>query len=163
MSNNQALLLDVDHTVIKPKSGNTFPEDEHDWRFIGEILPFIRRKFLSGYKVVFVTNQAGVAYGYTTKEELKRKFDRMRIKLARYLGGSSHRTGITKGEFPLYMCTEKESYYRKPNPGMIYQAALDHKLDLKNSVMIGDSETDEEAANNASVGKFYYINQILVN
>ena len=38
---------------------------------------------------------------------------------------------------------------RKPKPGLILQAVTDFQIDLSESYMIGDSETDIQAARNA--------------
>ena len=38
---------------------------------------------------------------------------------------------------------------RKPKPGLIIQAVTDFKIDLSQSYMIGNSETDLQAARNA--------------
>ena len=48
----------------------------------------------------------------------------------------------------------KDSYNRKPNPGMIVQASKDHLINLNESIMIGDKETDYKAAINAKL-KYY--------
>lgn len=45
---------------------------------------------------------------------------------------------------------------RKPNPGMILRAAAEHDLDLERSIMIGDRESDMEAARRAGVRGFLF-------
>ena len=40
---------------------------------------------------------------------------------------------------------------RKPSPGMLLQAAKNHSIDMHNSWMIGDKETDINAANLAGI------------
>jgi D-glycero-D-manno-heptose 1,7-bisphosphate phosphatase len=40
---------------------------------------------------------------------------------------------------------------RKPNPGMLVEAAEKHNVDLGKSLMIGDMDTDREAARRAGV------------
>ena len=54
----------------------------------------------------------------------------------------SHGKGIYK----------KDSYMRKPNPGMIYKAVEKHNINLAESIMIGDNISDVEAGQNAGVG-----------
>ena len=48
----------------------------------------------------------------------------------------------------------KDSYDRKPNPGMILKAVDEHNLDIKNSIFIGDKESDRQAASRAGIPYF---------
>jgi D-glycero-D-manno-heptose 1,7-bisphosphate phosphatase len=45
----------------------------------------------------------------------------------------------------------KKDYMTKPNPGMIHHAADKHGIDLKQSIMVGDMDSDEGAAQKAGV------------
>ena len=47
--------------------------------------------------------------------------------------------------------SEKLSYFRKPNPGMIIRALKEFNLDKKKSFMIGDEERDALAAKRAGI------------
>jgi histidinol phosphatase-like enzyme len=47
---------------------------------------------------------------------------------------------------------KKDSFDRKPNPGMLLRAAKKHGLDLGRSIMIGDKDLDMQAASKAGVG-----------
>src|SRR5437763_3396517 len=46
----------------------------------------------------------------------------------------------------------RESFDRKPNPGMILRARDDFGLDLSRSVLVGDKDSDIEAGRAAGVG-----------
>ena len=47
---------------------------------------------------------------------------------------------------------------RKPNPGMILNAQKEFDIDLNNSILVGDKNSDIEAGINAKVGKNYLVN-----
>jgi histidinol phosphatase-like enzyme len=47
---------------------------------------------------------------------------------------------------------KKDSLCRKPNPGMLLHAAKKHGIDLRSSIMIGDKDSDMQAASRAGVG-----------
>ncbi len=47
------------------------------------------------------------------------------------------------------MCPESRRKCRKPAPGMVLEAAIDHAIDLGRSFLIGDKEIDAECAHNA--------------
>ena len=55
-----------------------------------------------------------------------------------------------EGERPEYKC---DCNCRKPKPGLFLQAAKEFNIDLSQSYMIGDSDSDIEAGRNAGVQK----------
>ena len=56
-----------------------------------------------------------------------------------------------------YKFNSTEFKKRKPNPGMIFEAKKKWNLNLKNSIIIGDSKVDELLANKLNI-KFYKVN-----
>lgn len=100
-----------------------------------ELLPgvgeAVRTLVDSGYEVVVVSNQRGVARGLVTLETLHAIEERLRREARRPIG--------------FYYCTHDEHEgcdCRKPKPGLLLQAARELGLDLARSTMIGDSESD---------------------
>jgi D-glycero-D-manno-heptose 1,7-bisphosphate phosphatase len=104
----------------------------------------------SGMKTVVITNQAGVARGYFGEELVREIHDKISTTLAR--------AGAFIDKF--YYCphhpTEGKGIYRttctcrKPEPGMLLQAAEELDIDLARSYLIGDTLRDIETA--AKVG-----------
>ena len=88
--------------------------------------------------VVLVTNQRGVARGLMSLADVMAVNDR----LITLLGGMNAHIDA------LYVCPhgEGECACRKPLPGLLLSAAMDHSvIELSRSVMIGDSESDVAA------------------
>ena len=46
---------------------------------------------------------------------------------------------------------KKDSYLRKPNPGMLLEAQKKHKINLQTSILIGDKKSDIEAGKSAGI------------
>ena len=102
-----------------------------------------------GYRVVLVTNQSAVARGICSEKQIRR--------LHRELQGYFSRHGATIDA--VYYCPylnngavrhyRRSSQLRKPQPGMLLQAARDLSLDLPGSYMIGDT-LDDVAAGKAA-------------
>lgn len=142
----RAVFLDRDGTIIE------------DTGYIGEcnkikFLPMVSEaiKLLNenGFKVIITTNQSGVARGYFTEETV--------IEINKYIQESLAKQGAFIDM--VYYCPHhvegivkeyrRECYWRKPNPGMIEEAAREHNIDLKNSFTIGDKISDTEAGHRA--------------
>ena len=96
----------------------------------------------AGYLVIVVSNQSAVARGICSKKEIE--------LLHRELQGHFSKAGavITAFYFCPYLADgtvaayRRQSPQRKPEPGMLLQAARDFKLDLASSFMIGDKTDD---------------------
>ncbi|KPL19719.1 MAG: hypothetical protein AMJ92_01905 [candidate division Zixibacteria bacterium SM23_81] len=102
----------------------------------------IRRLNQLGLKVVLATNQSGVARGYLTEEELDRIHKLLKEMLAEH---GAHLDAV-------YYCPEMPdsgSACRKPEIGMMEQAAQDLDIDLRRSYMVGDMAIDMEMGRRA--------------
>ena len=74
--------FDIDGTIITTQSGKVFPKDLHDWRILyPEVPASLKQLVRDGFKVVFITNQAGIAKGKMTVEDFRTKIGRIRDKL----------------------------------------------------------------------------------
>ena len=144
----RALFLDRDGVINQEVGYLHRPEDV---RWVEGIVPLCRRAQSLDYKLVVVTNQAGIARGYYTSQQFEDLMTWMRAELAR--------DGITLDA--VYHCPyhpehgigeyKREHEDRKPGPGMLLRAARDLGIDLSQSVMIGDRCSDITAANTAGL------------
>ncbi|HFB97933.1 MAG TPA: HAD-IIIA family hydrolase, partial [Bryobacterales bacterium] len=91
-----------------------------------------------GYLVIVVTNQRAVARGLLTAAELGAIHRKMRQALA------ARGAAIDA----VYCCPHEEGSCscRKPAPGLVLEAARDFDIDLRSSILIGDSRRDRELA-----------------
>jgi D-glycero-D-manno-heptose 1,7-bisphosphate phosphatase len=108
-----------------------------------ELLPGVEEAIAqlnrSGRKVIVVTNQRGIALGLYSEADLHALHDRLRTHLAAH---GAHLDGI-------YYCPHDHGQCdcRKPQPGLFEQAFHDFPdASASNSVMVGDSLSDIEAA-----------------
>jgi D-glycero-D-manno-heptose 1,7-bisphosphate phosphatase len=147
--NNYALLLDRDG-VINVDHGYVHSPD--NFEFIDGIFDVARQARASGYRLVVITNQAGIARGYYSEEQFH--------QLTKWMCARFEEEGapIDKVYFSPFHPTEgvgnykKDDISRKPGPGMIIRASAELGLDLINSVLIGDKISDLQAGIAGGVG-----------
>ena len=146
----QALFLDRDG-VINHDAGYTSSIDK--FHFIEAVFDLCRAAIQSGYLLIVVTNQAGIGRGYYSEHAF--------FKLTAWMCERFEIEGVPITD--VFYCPyhpehgigrfRRNSFDRKPNPGMLLRAAKKHRLDLKRSIMIGDKDSDMQAALKAGVGK----------
>lgn len=148
----KAIFLDRDGTINKMVGFVTKPEQFELIEGTAEAIKAINK---SGYLAIVVTNQPVIARGDCTFKELQTIHDKMETELGK-VGAfvdaiyvcPHHTDKGFEGERPEYKCN---CDCRKPKPGLLLQAAKDFNIDLSESYMIGDSQRDVEAGENAGV------------
>jgi D-glycero-D-manno-heptose 1,7-bisphosphate phosphatase len=145
----RALFLDRDG-VINEDSGYVGTVDR--FVFKNGVFAFLHAAQDLGYYLVIVTNQSGVGRGYYTEKDYENVTAHMLATLAK--GGVAVAATDAcyehkKEALPPY---NRESFWRKPNPGMILSTAIRLNIDLPKSVMLGDKGSDTQAAQAAGVG-----------
>ena len=145
----RAVFLDRDGVINRDMGYVYKPKD---FEFIDGIFELAAAAQAAGYELIVVTNQAGVARGYYSESDVQRAHKWLREQFANQ--------GITIAR--VYYCPfhpegtvdqyRSDSLHRKPNPGMILQAAKECGIDLSRSILIGDKESDIEAGRRAKVG-----------
>ena len=101
------------------------------------------------YQLFVVTNQSGVARGYFEEKALTAVENRLQELLSAagvHLSGFYYCPHHPEGNVPKYSV---ECSCRKPQPGMLQKAALEHRINLASSWLVGDILNDVEAGNRA--------------
>lgn len=143
-----ALFLDRDGVIIENR-----PDYVRSWDDVAPIPGALEALALaagSGYKVVLVTNQAGVGKGLIPAETAE-AINRRLVDLIHAHGGR------VDGVFMCPHRPEDGCACRKPEPGLLLQAVAALHLDPARSVLIGDALTDLEAGRRAGVGRLVLV------
>ena len=146
----KAIFLDRDGTINKYVG---FLRNIEQFELLSGVSEAIRKINQSGYLAVVVTNQPVIARGevtYTELQEIHNKMETILGKDGAYLDGiyfCPHRPDKGfKGEVKELKIN---CNCRKPNPGLLLQAASDFNINLEQSWMIGDGKNDIQAGKNA--------------
>jgi D,D-heptose 1,7-bisphosphate phosphatase len=136
---HRAVFMDRDGTIMTDYGHLADPDQV---RFLPGVLEGLERLQAAGFKLIVITSQSGVEQGLLTREEVEAVHERIEERAAE------------EGVFfaGLYYCThlkDSGSFFRKPQPGMLYQAALEHEIHLGESFMLGNYATDIGAGRRA--------------
>lgn len=137
-----AVFIDKDGTLIEDVPYNTDPARV---RFTRDALPALQQLARSGFALFVATNQPGLADGRIPRA----CFDTLRAHMARRLRDEA---GIVLDGWcvcPHAATAPPACECRKPAPGLLQRAALEHGLDLARSYLVGDILDDIEAGRRA--------------
>ena len=154
MKNKKILFADLDGTLIKTKSGETFPKGIWDMEFRFEVLDAIKK--LNPEYILIASNQGGIERGFVNALNFRAKSEYITRSIREYCGIVC---------YAMYCETnDKSDTYRKPNTGMLHSLLEKYVGDdidciKQKSLMIGDasgkecqfSDSDRKTAENYGI------------
>lgn len=145
---NKGLFLDRDGVINVDKG---YVHRIEDFDFLPGIFAFCRQARALGYKIFVVTNQSGIARGFYTERTflaltawMKQQFADRGVHIEAVFF-CPHHPSVGRGQY-LQTCE-----CRKPQPGMLNQALGEYDLEASECLLIGDSQSDIDAANRAHI------------
>lgn len=147
---SRAVLLDRDgvlnELVYHRKEGTvSSPYSAKQLRVYPRAAETIKKIQELNYKAIVISNQPGVAKKQFSYAELQRMNNKIKQELRKkdvVLDGEYYCLHHPRALIKKY---KANCECRKPKPGMIFQAARDHHLNLKHSFVVGDSLIDVKA------------------
>lgn len=138
-----AVFLDRDGTLNVEKN---YLYRVEDWEWIPGAIEAIRKFRDHGFKVIVITNQAGIARGYYGEDDVRKLHEAVNAMLAREAAQID----------AFYYCPHHPEFggpceCRKPSPALIRQACAEWNIDPSRSVLVGDKIIDVRAALAAGV------------
>lgn len=127
--------------IINIDTGYIYKKE--DYIFQKNAFNFLK-KIQEKYLLIIITNQSGISRGFYSEEEYH--------SLTTWIKSELKKEDIVLTE--VYHCPHQEEdncTCRKPKPGNFLKAIEKHKIDIKNSWMIGDRESDIEASIHAGI------------
>lgn len=154
IENKKILFADLDDTLIKTKSGETFPKGIWDMEFRFDTLNAIKKLNLD--YILIVSNQGGIESGFVDAYNFRSKSEYIARAIREYCGCEC---------YAMYCTTnDKTDLYRKPNVGMLENLLESYVGDdfdyiKQKCLMIGDasgkegqfSDSDKKTAENFGI------------
>jgi len=140
----KVIFLDRDGVINKKAPKADYVKKWDEFEFLPGAIEAMKILSENDYEIYIISNQAGIARGMMTKGDLEDIHQNMKKKLAK------HNIKIKE----IYYCPhgwDDGCECRKPKPGMFFQAAREHNLDLSKTIFIGDDERDGEAGEAAGI------------
>lgn len=136
------LFLDRDGTLNRSLDGRP-PNNPDEVELLPNVATTLAVYADAGWRLVIVTNQGGVAFGYLGEEKAwaihQAVLDRLPVPVAASYLCPHH----PLGDVPPY---NVECPYRKPNPGAILDALTRFGARPQDCLFVGDMESDRQAA-----------------
>ena len=139
----RCVFLDRDGVINVKAPDDGYIRHWSEFRFLPGITGLIRLFNVLDFLVIVVTNQRGIARQLMGLEDLELIHRNMREELAR--------DGARIDDILFCPHGEGECECRKPLPGMVKEAERRWNIDLRASLMIGDSPSDHELAKNCGM------------
>ena len=107
----------------------------HDFEFMDGAIDALVRLGSSDFQIVVVTNQSGIGRGLVSELVVREIHTKMVEEVARHGGRID----------AVYYCPHTPAFgcdCRKPRPGLLNRASMDHELSLESSFFVGDTVRD---------------------
>jgi D-glycero-D-manno-heptose 1,7-bisphosphate phosphatase len=128
-----------------------------DFIFLPGAINGLRDLIRCNFQIIIVTNQSGIARGFYTEREylsLEREIERYLSEKGVPITATYHCPHHIEGSVLEYSLT---CDCRKPLPGMLVKAASDFDVSFSEAIMIGDRNSDMQAAESAGIASRYLI------
>jgi D-glycero-D-manno-heptose 1,7-bisphosphate phosphatase len=139
LERRRAVFFDRDGTLIIDK---VYLNDPNGVEYIPGVFQALKKLRDHGFLFFVVTNQSGIPRGLVKIKNLFEIHKKMRSDFA------LHAVDLKEFYYAPYL-TDFDHILRKPNPGMILEAAEHYHIDLGSSYMVGDRMVDVEAGHRA--------------
>tara|TARA_B100000035_G_scaffold213044_1_gene182546 strand:- start:42 stop:587 length:546 start_codon:yes stop_codon:yes gene_type:complete len=141
--------------VINIDYGHVYKKD--NFVFIEGVVDAMKLLDANQYKIIIVTNQAGIAKGLYSEKDYN-NLTAWYLKFLKEKGIEVLDTFFC----PYHVDSKikkykKDSFNRKPNPGMFLEAMEKYAIDKVNSFTVGDKLSDIEASKKSGIKNNYLV------
>lgn len=129
---NKCIFLDRDGVLNKDKVDYVYKAEDHF--ILPGVIEALKLLKQSGYTLIIITNQSGIAKGLYTAEEVMNCYDLLQTACGQIIDGIYFA--------PYHVDYDSECLVRKPKTLMFEKAIAKFNIDCSQSWMVGDKERD---------------------
>jgi|SRR3989344_2403453 len=149
---NKAIFLDRDGVINKKATTHEYIKKWEEFKFLSNVKTALKKLSKTDYKIIILTNQRGISLGKMSLNDLNDIHSNM-LKEIKINGGRIDSIFFCPHDIERCNC-------RKPSPGMLDKATVKFNIDLKNSWVVGDSDSDIELGKSRDcktiyIGKYF--------
>ena len=144
--NSKAIFIDRDGVINEDLH---YLKDPDKVKLCPGAKSLIRKIFEKNIPIIIVTNQSGISKNFLKWSD----YHKVTNKILEELGNPNPITAIYSNSYK----DSKSNNWRKPNPNMIIQASIDFNLNLEDSILIGDRNTDLEAGYRSGIKTLVHV------
>lgn len=142
----KAIFLDRDGTIIYDKN---YLNDPGQIEYMPNVFEAFTLWHENAFVFIVVTNQSGIHKGIVKEENVAKIHQKIAHRML------DNGTPILDFFYAPH-ANDSNHPMRKPNPGMLLEAAKKHRIDLTQSWMVGDKMSDVEAGHRAGCRSILY-------
>lgn len=143
-----AVFLDRDGVIIHNR--DNYVRSWKDVEFYPFSLEALKALSQTEYQIIITTNQSAIGRGILTISQS----DAINHRIIEEITNAG---GRVDGVYTCPHCPEDHCLCRKPQPGLILDAAEERSIHLPSSIMIGDALTDIQAGFSAGINKLLMV------
>lgn len=151
-----ALFVILDNTLITTISKQKYALHREDWKFINSSVSCLKEYYDKGYKVFIISNQPAIRDNITPDKAFNAKMHLILNTLERDLKIPQHKIKYS------YSVEDEEGYSFLPNPGLILNLALKHRIDLSKSVLLGNSIYDKAILLYSGIKTYIHASNLII-
>lgn len=152
---NKALFLDRDGVLIEDTN---YVREVSDVKILSHVFEGLKKARELGYRLIVVTNQSGIGRGMIHWDQYEKVTQEIQNQMAKegiFIDRILRAPYYEKSPFASGLIRKS---LRKPRPGMIHQVVSEFRIDLSQSILVGDSARDLMTGALAGIGKLYLMN-----
>lgn len=149
LKRDPVILLDRDGVLNQRAARGEYITRPEDFKWIDGSQEAVVTLKKNGFKVLIISNQAGIARGKMSQDNLHSIHQKMQKDLG------EHGAQID-GFFFCPHGWDEQCFCRKPSPGLLFQAQREHSFDLTKTLFIGDDERDVLAGQAAGTQTYFF-------
>jgi len=137
----KTIFLDRDGVINKEIN---YLNNIEDFEFINGVFEACKYFESLNYKIIIITNQSGILREFLTEKDFQ--------TITKWMVNQFNKNDIHI--LDVFHCPHLQSHNcncRKPKPGMLNEAKKKYNINMQDSWMIGDKESDIKAANSAEI------------